>query len=45
MAARNNWVFPDPDSPTTPTHSLGRDVQRRAGNRLERPGSMRIADI
>src|SRR5580698_4709393 len=23
IAARNNWVFPDPDSPTMPTHSLG----------------------
>src|SRR5580704_7361936 len=23
MAARKSWVLPDPDSPTTPTHSAG----------------------
>src|ERR1700727_1322360 len=53
MAARNNWVFPDPDSPTTPTHSWGSmrsdapatasSVPLRCPKRIFRSSTLKVA--
>ena len=53
MAARNNWVFPDPDSPTMPTHSCGSmrsdapatasSVPVRCGKQIFRLSTLKVA--